>query len=82
MIYNVNQILIKKGLKNMETNITQLKQEQMVGNETVYEDIMPKTISSAVFDNNDVPLDELISRMWNSINNKLKIILIFSIVKL
>lgn len=55
----------------METNITQLKQEQIVGNEVVYEDVMPKTISSAVFDNNDIPLDELISRIWNSINNKL-----------
>jgi hypothetical protein len=54
----------------MNTNTTQLKQETLVGNDPVLEDIYPKTDSSVVFDNG-IPVDQMIDRLWNSINNKL-----------
>lgn len=54
----------------MESKITQLKQEQIVGDNVVFEDVHPKTVSEAVYDDG-TPLNEVISRIWNSVNNKL-----------
>lgn len=54
----------------MDTNITQLKQEQIVGDTVIFDDVQPKTVSEAVYDDG-VPMNEVISRLWNSINNKL-----------
>lgn len=54
----------------MNTNTTQLKQETLVGNDPVLEDIFPKTDAGVVFDNG-IPVDQMIDRLWNSINNKL-----------
>ena len=54
----------------MNTNTTQLKQETLVGNDPVLEDIFPKTDAEVVFDNG-VPMDQMIDRLWNAINNKL-----------
>lgn len=50
----------------------QLKQEEVVGNEVVFNDINPKTNTKSIDDaNSGLPLNELIDKMWNSINNKL-----------
>lgn len=50
----------------------QLKQEEVVGNEVVLNDINPKTNTKSIDDvNSGLPLNELIDKMWNSINNKL-----------
>ena len=54
----------------MNTNTTQLKQETLVGNDPVLEDIYPKTDAAVVYDNG-VPMDQMIDRLWNAINNKL-----------
>ena len=54
----------------MNTNTTQLKQETLVGNDPVLEDIFPKSDAGVVFDNG-IPVDQMIDRLWNSINNKL-----------
>ena len=50
----------------------QLKQEEIVGDQTVLNDIYPKTNTNSIDDTNSgVPLNTTIDRMWNSINNKL-----------
>lgn len=50
----------------------QLKQEEVVGSEVVLNDINPKTNTKSIDDiNSGLPLNELIDKMWNSINNKL-----------
>ena len=54
----------------MNTNTTQLKQETLVGNDPVLEDIYPKTDASVVYENG-IPMDQMIDRLWNAINNKL-----------
>lgn len=52
--------------------ITQLSQEEIVGNDIVLKDINPITNTNAVNDNtNGMNLDQTIQRLWNSINNKL-----------
>ena len=57
-------------MKSMDNNITHLKQEQIVGNDVVFEDIFPETLSEAVYEQG-VPISDIISRLWNAINNKL-----------
>ena len=50
----------------------QLKQEEIVGDQTVLNDIYPKTNTNSIDDTNSgVPLNTTLDRMWNSINNKL-----------
>lgn len=51
---------------------TQLKQEEVVGDSVVLNDINPKTNTKSIDDiNSGVPLDVTLDRMWNAINNKL-----------
>ena len=50
----------------------QLKQEEIVGDQTVLNDIYPKTNTNSIDDTNSGDsLNTTIDRMWNSINNKL-----------
>lgn len=50
----------------------QLKQEEIVGNEVVLNDINPKTSTKSVDDSSTgAQLDQTLDRMWNTINNKL-----------
>lgn len=50
----------------------QLKESEIVGNEVVLSDIFPKTETPAVYDpSSGGQLAEVLSDMWNSINNKL-----------
>lgn len=56
----------------MSYEVTQLSQEEIVGEEVVLKDINPITNTNAVNDNtNGMTLDQTIQRLWNSINNKL-----------
>lgn len=56
----------------MSYEVTQLSQEEIVGEEVVLKDINPITNTNAVNDNtNGMNLDQTIQRLWNSINNKL-----------
>lgn len=56
----------------MSYEVTQLSQEEVVGEEVVLKDINPITNTNAVNDNtNGMKLDQTIQRLWNSINNKL-----------
>ena len=68
-------INIKYNLKGgivMSYEVTQLSQEEIVGEEVVLKDINPITNTNAVNDNtNGMTLDQTIQRLWNSINNKL-----------
>ena len=51
---------------------TQLKQEEVVGNDVVLNDINPKTNTNSVDDSvSGTPLNQTIDRIWNAINNKL-----------
>ena len=50
---------------------TQLKQEEIVGNEVMFNDISPKTDTSCVNSkDNGMTLSDILTNMWNAINNK------------
>ena len=56
----------------MAESQVQLKREEIVGDEVVLSDINPSTTSDSVtHSTNGLPLDEELSRIWNSINDKL-----------
>ena len=56
----------------MAESQVQLKREEIVGDEVVLSDINPSTTSDSVtHSTNGMPLDEELSRIWNSINDKL-----------
>lgn len=54
----------------MDTNNTQLKRGNPVGDDIIFEDINPKSDSSAIL-HNDIPMNKIIERIWNAIDNKL-----------
>lgn len=55
-----------------ETSRVQLKQETLVGNELVLENINPKSNTASIDDSNTgMSLEQTIDFMWNAINNKL-----------
>ena len=50
---------------------TQLKQEEIVGNEVMFNDISSKTDTSCVNSkDNGMTLSDILTNMWNAINNK------------
>ena len=56
----------------MAESQVQLKREEIVGDEVILSDINPSTTSDSVtHSTNGMPLDEELSRIWNSINDKL-----------
>lgn len=56
----------------MSKDRVQLKQEKIVGNEVVLENINPKSKTNSIDDpSTGIPLNQTLDRIWNSINNKL-----------
>ena len=55
-----------------ENKEVQLKREEIVDQEVVLSDVFPKTNTGSVIDdNNGIPLDRVLERIMNTINNKL-----------